>query len=432
MRVSVFGLGYVGAVTCACLARDGHEVIGVDLDAAKVSAIGSGRSPIIEPQLEELLAAASTSGALRATCDAELAVLQSDVSFVSVGTPPASNGLADLTFVERVTQQIADATARKTSEHAFVLRSTVPPGTTRRCRQMFQDAGQDHVQVAFNPEFLREGSAVFDYDNPAYTIVGTEDQAAAESLHLLYASVDAPFIVVRPEEAEMVKAVANAWHATKISFANEIGRLSADLGVDGRAVMDLICQDTKLNISKVYMRPGFAFGGSCLPKDVASLVATARFSNTEVPLLASLARSNATTIERAASMVLRDGPRKVAVLGLAFKPGTDDLRESPAVALVKHLIAEGCEVSIFDADVEKARLVGSNLEFIRTHLPHFETMLRPSIAATLQDAQVVVLTYRSAEFDGPVSELDNDVRLVDLAGAVEHVRDGVDYMGIAW
>ena len=434
MKVSIFGLGYVGAVTAACLARDGHHGVGVDVSPDKVARVSRGESPIVEAGLPGLLAAGACSGRITATVDAVAAVAHTEVSIISVGTPPDENGVPDLGYVERVCREIGAAVAAKGAEHVVIVRSTVPPGTTKRCASLLAEAAGDgaHVHVAFNPEFLREGSAIRDYDHPAYTIIGTEDPLAEAAVRELYAGVHAPVHVVLPAVAEMVKYVANTWHATKIGFANEVGRAAKAFGVDGRTVMGLIAQDTKLNVSPVYMRPGFAYGGSCLPKDVNALLHYAGEMHVATPLLSAVPASNQAHIEEAVKAVLRHGRRRVAVLGLAFKPGTDDLRESPAVPLVKRLLGEGCEVRIYDRDVHTAQLMGTNLAYIRAHVPHFEALLTETIEDCLAWSEVVVVTYVSDEFANAICDGGQARPVVDLAGLFAEPPGGCEYDGIAW
>ena len=430
MRVSIFGLGYVGAVTAACLARDGHTVVGVDVNAEKVAGVAAGRSPIVEAGLDELLERGVAEGRIGATTSAREAVLATEVALISVGTPPQANGEPDLQYVERVCAEIADAVNDAGKAITVVLRSTVPPGTLDRCGELFARRGA-RVDLAFNPEFLREGSAINDYDHPAYTIVGTTSPAAEHGVRELYAAVDAPVLVVPPRVAEMIKYVANAWHATKIVFANEVGRLARSFDVDGRDVMEVIVQDTRLNVSPTYLRPGFAYGGSCLPKDVGALLALARRADVPAPLLAAVPASNLQQVELAADAVLGFKPRRVGVLGLAFKPGTDDLRESPAVRLVKHLIGEGCEVRIYDRDVHRARLMGTNLAYIHATIPHFEAMLVDSAAQAVAGADVVAVTYVAGEFAAALADVPG-VPVVDLAGLYREPPEGRESRGIAW
>ncbi|MDF5709050.1 MAG: UDP-glucose/GDP-mannose dehydrogenase family protein [Nostoc sp. S4] len=433
MKISIFGLGYVGAVTAACLARDGHEVIGVDVNPEKVDLIAKGESPIVEPGLSQLLVDGVAANLITATTDTEAAVLASEVSLISVGTPPTERGEPDLSYVWGVCKQIGKAASHKSENHVVVLRSTVPPGTLEKCQNLLESiTGNSSIHLAFNPEFLREGSAIKDYDRPPYTIIGTESPIAEAAVRQMYATVDAPFTIVKPSVAEMVKYVANCWHAAKVGFANEIGRVAKAFGVDGREVMNIIIQDTKLNISPVYMRPGFAYGGSCLPKDLSALLYYARSMDVPVPLLNALPTTNSLQVDLAAQQVLRLGVRKIAVLGLAFKPGTDDLRESPAVLLVKRLIGEGCQVKIYDQAVYEARLMGTNLAYIQNNLPHFEDLLVAEPQEALEDAEVVIVTYASPEFRQILHEALKEKQIFDLAGVFSEPIKELNYSGIAW
>jgi len=433
VRVSIFGLGYVGTVTMACLARDGHQVVGVDVNAEKVAALAAGSSPIAEPGLSDLLARATQQGSMCATTQFREAVAASEISLVSVGTPSRANGEPDLSYVERVCQEIGQAVREKGESHTVVMRSTAPPGTTTRCESILRDlSGAAAVHVAFNPEFLREGSAILDYDSPPYTIIGTGDAVAEANVRQLYAGVAAPVLVVEPAVAELVKYVANAWHATKIVFANEIGRIAKQSHVDGREVMEIITQDAKLNVSPAYMRPGFAYGGSCLPKDVRALLFQAQHHDVPVPLLAALPVSNAQQVEAAVAAVLARRPRRVAVLGLAFKSDTDDLRESPTVALVKRLIGEGCEVAIYAPDVDESRIMGANLSYIRQHLPHFEALMVDRPESLLDWGDVIVVSGADAGFSKALAERAQDKLIIDLGGFFPPAAGIPDYYAVAW
>ncbi|MEB3212345.1 MAG: UDP-glucose/GDP-mannose dehydrogenase family protein [Leptolyngbyaceae bacterium] len=433
MKISVFGMGYVGVVTAACLARDGHQVIGVDVNSEKIARINQGKSPIVEPGLAELLKEGVNRGLVEATSDAKDAVLRSDMSLISVGTPPNEKGIPELKYVFQVCREIGSALTQKKEPHVVVLRSTVPPGTLDRCSSLFKEVSEDcDVHLAFNPEFLREASAIKDYDNPPYTVIGTDDALAEESLRKMYATVPAPIFVTPPAVAEMVKYVSNAWHAAKISFANEVGRISKGYGVDGRDVMGLVVQDTKLNISPTYMRPGFAYGGSCLPKDVSALLCAAREMNIAVPMLDSLPVSNAAHIEKAVQEVLNLGVRKVALLGLAFKPKTDDLRESPAVVMAKRLIGEGCEIKIYDQAVHQAWLVGTNLAYIQNNIPHFEALLVPNVEDAVEDAELIIVTHATDDFRNAVLKFADNKKVLDLAGVFATSIEELDHYGIAW
>jgi GDP-mannose 6-dehydrogenase len=433
MDVSVFGLGYVGAVTLGCLSRDGIMAIGVDVSPEKVAIVNAGKAPIIELGLSELLDNGLKMGLLSATVSAREAVAKSEVSFISVGTPTKAEGGPDLAYVHRVCEEIGDAVKAKGKAHIVVVRSTVLPGTTAECAKILKEhAGGVPIHVAFNPEFLREGTAIKDYDSPGFTIIGTSDPVAEKALRDIYGTIMAPVIVTSCESAEMIKFTANAWHATKITFANEIGRLAKRLGVDGREVMEIITKDTKLNVSPAYMRPGFAYGGSCLPKDVRALIHVGRIRNIDVPLLDSLAESNHTQVEWAANLVLARGKRRIGILGLAFKPGTDDLRESPAVDLAEFLIGKGMDIRILDRAVSEAKLVGSNKRFIEERIPHLSAVLVSTADELIKHAQIIVITHGSPEFRAVLAKVDRSVPIIDLAGAKNLLSNHGDYEGIAW
>lgn len=433
MRICVFGLGYVGAVTAACLADRGHSVVGVDTNPDKTARIGNGETPIIEPGLGELIRSGVDKGLITATTDHAEALMGAAIALVTVGTPTTPAGQPDLSFVRRVIQQIGESYSSSSKSLTLVLRSTVPPGTLRECAGLLREVTQEmDFHLAFNPEFLREGSAVRDFLDPAYTVIGTQDATAEYALREMYQDIDAPVFVVAPETAEMVKYAANAWHATKIAFSNEIGRLARGFGVDGREVMRLLVEDRKLNVSSAYMRPGFAFGGSCLPKDLASLLNQARTMDTPVPLLEAVRESNRILIDVVAEQVLQSGALRIGILGLAFKPQTDDLRESPAVVLCKRLIGEGCQITIFDQSVSAARLMGTNLAYIREKLPHFEALLVETPQDAIQGSDVVVVTYATKQFAQALSQAPAGTRVFDLAGLFIAIPSQLDYDGIAW
>lgn len=435
MKVSIFGLGYVGTVSAACMAKDGHEVVGVDISEAKVHALNGGRSTIIEPQLDELLQAGVDTGRITATTDVTHAVATTDISLISVGTPPGDDGGPNLEYVKGVCLELGRAVRAKGRSHTVVLRSTVPPGTLQTCHELMQqEAGDTQVHTAFNPEFLREGSAVRDYVEPPYTIIGTEDELAEKAVRKLYAKVDAPVVRVRPAVAELIKYTANAWHATKIAFANEIGRIANAFEVDGRQVMDLITQDTKLNVSKAYMRPGFAYGGSCLPKDLASIIYYAQAQRVEVPLLSAVPQSNRQLIQDALKAVLETGAQRVGVLGLAFKPNTDDLRESPTVSLVKQLLGEGRQLKVYDAAVNEANLLGANLSYIQQNLPHFSNLLVSEIGDAIDTAELIIVSYSSPAFAEALTNAAPGTVVLDLAGVFPQgqVPEQLDYHALCW
>ena len=394
MRVSVFGLGYVGCVTAACLAKAGHAVVGVDVNAEKVAMINSATSPIVEPGLPELLREVVGAGRLRATTSSDQAVAESDLSLICVGTPSRSNGRIDVDAVVRTGQSIGQAVRKRAEPHAVVLRSTVLPGTAEQYlvpALLAGAGGRAATRVAVNPEFMREGSSLNDFSRPPLTLVGCGDPATASLLRLLYESVQAPFVHTSIRTAEMVKYAANAFHALKVCFANEVADVCAALGADGAEVMRVFAMDRKLNVSEAYLRPGFAFGGSCLPKDLRALLYAARAADVSVPMLASILPSNEAQVRRGVDLVLASRRQRVGVVGLSFKAGTDDLRESPMVALVETLIGKGCDVRILDRNVSMARLVGANRRYIEEEIPHIASLMCASAEALLAHADVIVI-----------------------------------------
>lgn len=394
MRVSVFGLGYVGCVTAACLAKAGHTVVGVDVNAEKVAMINAATSPIVEPGLPELLREVVASGRLRATSNSDHAVADSDVSLICVGTPSRANGRIDIDAVVRTGQTIGQAVGKRAEPHTVVLRSTVLPGTVEQHlvpALLAGAGGRAATRVAVNPEFMREGSSLKDFARPPLTLVGCGDPSTAALLRLLYESVQAPFVHTSIRTAEMAKYAANAYHALKVCFANEVADVCAALGADGSEVMRIFAMDRKLNVSEAYLRPGFAFGGSCLPKDLRALLYAARAADVSVPMLASVLPSNEGQVRRGVDAVLASRRQRVGVVGLSFKAGTDDMRESPMVALVETLIGKGCDVRILDRNVAMARLVGANRRYIEEEIPHIASLMCPSAEALLAHAEVVVI-----------------------------------------
>ncbi len=401
MKVAVFGLGYVGSVTAAALARDGHEVVGVDVAAPKLEAIEAGRAPVLEPGLDALVADAVAAGRLRATDDPARGLEGADASLVCVGTPSRPDGSLDLSFVRQVAQQIGSKLQLAADGHRVVVRSTVLPGSTRGVvmpeveRASGRPAG-DGWDVCTNPEFLREGSSLRDYDAPPRILVGERTPGGGAPVLALYAGVDAPRFSVPLEVAEAIKYTDNAFHALKVTFANEVARVWEAAGAEPARVMEIVAQDTKLNVSPVYLKPGFAFGGCCLPKDLRALVAAARDRNVRIPMLDGVLASNEVPVEEALRAVLATGARRVALLGLAFKPGTDDLRESPFLALAKRLIGEGLELAIHDPQVLLARLVGSNRAFLERSLPHISRLLAASVDEAVAGVDLVVVGHAVA------------------------------------
>ncbi len=395
MNVSVFGLGYVGCVTSACLAKAGHDVVGVDVNREKVDMVNAGLSPIVEPGLSDLLADVVSTGRLQATGETAEAVEATDLALISVGTPGAANGRLDTRAVERVAEEIGRALARR-SRYTVVLRSTVLPGTVESVLvpALRRGAGRSlegWLGLAVNPEFMREGSSLADFARPPMTLVGTDDDHVAEALAGLYAEVDAPFVRTAIRSAEMAKYVSNAFHALKICFANEIGDLCEALGADAHEVMRLFLMDRKLNVSEAYLRPGFAFGGSCLPKDVRALLHAGRTADLAPALLSSILPANDAQIRRGVEAVLETRRRRIGVVGLAFKAGTDDLRESPMVLLVETLIGKGCDVRILDQSVAVAQLVGANRRFIEEEIPHISSLMCHEVETLVDHAEVLVI-----------------------------------------
>nr|WP_100549232.1 MULTISPECIES: UDP-glucose/GDP-mannose dehydrogenase family protein [unclassified Pseudomonas] len=436
MRISIFGLGYVGAVCAGCLSARGHEVIGVDVSQTKIDLINQGKSPIVEPGLAELLEVGVNSGLLRGTTDVGAAVLASELSFIAVGTPSKRNGDLDLGYMESVCKQIGAALRDKQERHTVVVRSTVLPGTVKNVviplieAASGKKAGVD-FGVATNPEFLRESTAIKDYDFPAMTVIGELDQQSGDLLQELYSELDAPIIRKSIEVAEMIKYTCNVWHAAKVTFANEIGNIAKAAGVDGREVMDVVCQDHKLNLSKYYMKPGFAFGGSCLPKDVRALSYRAGSLDVDAPLISSLMRSNAAQVKKAFDIVTHYDKRRIGLLGLSFKAGTDDLRESPLVELAEMLIGKGYELRIFDSNVEYARVFGANKEYIESKIPHVSSLLCKELDEVVSQSDVLIIGNGEKRFAEVMDSVGDDKQIVDLVGFMAHATQA-NKEGICW
>jgi GDP-mannose 6-dehydrogenase len=431
-------MGYVGVVSAACLARLGHEVIGVDVSKYKVDLINDGRSPIVEEGIAELVADAVSRGRVRATTDVAEAIGDTETSFISVGTPSAANGSLSTKFVERVSNDIGTALRGKNRPHTVVYRSTILPGTTENLLvpMLEKSSGRevgDGLRVCFNPEFLREGRSVKDFFGPPMTVIGTNSAEAAATMREVYAGVGAPIVETTFRAAESIKYMSNIYHAVKVSFANEIGALLQRLGVDAREAAEIFCRDNVLNVSPAYLRPGFAFGGSCLPKDLRAFLYLAKSNDVDLPMLSSILPSNRLHIERAYDMVAASGFRRVALFGLSFKSGTDDLRESPLVTLAERLIGKGFDLSIYDANVHEARILGSNREYIDKEIPHFERLMRPTAEGALNDSDVVVIGHVD-KCDIPTVLAKAPPRpIIDLQG-VKPIETGYQghYQGICW
>ncbi len=438
MRISVFGMGYVGAVSAACLSEMGHDVVGVDTNRRKVDLLNAGQSPIVEEGVASRIASAVAAGKLHSTSDPAEAVAGTDVSFVSVGTPSDATGSPTLSIIDSVIHDIASALRHKNSKHTVVLRSTVLPGTTQGqvSTSLIQRSGRqigDDLELCYNPEFLREGSAVKDFYTPPFTVVGSINEHGYATLENIYEGLDAPFVRTSCQVAESLKYVSNSFHAVKITFANEIGTLLKELGMDSREAMNIFCQDTILNISPAYLRPGFAFGGSCLPKELRALESLARVANINLPMISQLLHSNQAHIERAFDMITRHGRGRIALFGLAFKPGTDDLRESPLVTLAERLIGRGYELSIYDKSVDLGCLMGANRDYIEKEIPHLERLLVRSPEEALDGAKTIVIGHVGrAEIDA-IKDFTTTAAIVDLQG-VEAIKSANTerYEGICW
>lgn len=433
----VVGVGYVGLVSAACLAKEGHTVIGVDSNRAKVEMINSGVSPIVEAGTPELIREAVARGTLRATMDIEQAVGVSELTLICVGTPGQANGSPDLKYVRKVCVEIGAALRRCDEFHVVVCRSTMLPGTVQDIliplleEHSGKKAGSGFA-VCHNPEFLREGTAVHDFYHPPKTVIGQSDPAGGDRLASLYAMLDAPVFRTSIEVAEMVKYVDNAWHALKVGFANEIGDLCRALAIDSHAVMDVFCRDTKLNLSSCYLKPGFAFGGSCLPKDVRALTHKARMMDLDLPVLNAIVPSNQMQIETALRMITDLGHKRIGVLGFSFKAGTDDLRESPMVDVIERLLGKGYDLRVYDKNVNMARLIGANRDYLLNHIPHISSLMVESVDEVLDHGQVIVVGSKAGEFEGLVERLKDDQVLVDLVRVAPLTTREGRYHGICW
>ena len=437
MKISIFGLGYVGAVSAGCLAKDGHEVIGVDPNPTKVDMINAGQTPIIEDEIGDIIQTAVKQGTLRATVSAEEAIAGTEMSLICVGTPSQHNGSLDLSYVRRVCEQIGSILKTKEEFHVVVVRSTMLPGSMRNLIIPVLEESSGKVAgkgfgVCNNPEFLREGSSVYDFYHPPKTVIGETDSRSGDMLASIYAEMDAPLIRTEVEVAEMVKYTDNNWHAVKVAFANEIGSICKAAGIDSHKVMNIFCQDTKLNISPYYMRPGFAFGGSCLPKDVRALTYKANRLDLDLPLLGNVLRSNRRQIERGLSMIMDKGRKKVGILGFSFKAGTDDLRESPLVEVIEQLIGKGYDLRLYDRNVNIASLMGANRDYIMNRIPHISKLMMTTMDGVLEHAETIVVGNNAPEFRDVLTRLRPGQVVVDLVRIAGQASEEGKYDGICW
>ncbi|MEQ8554279.1 MAG: UDP-glucose/GDP-mannose dehydrogenase family protein [Cyclobacteriaceae bacterium] len=436
MKVGVFGLGYVGAVSCACFAKLGHEVIGVDVSELKVKLINDGKAPIVEKDLEEYIAEGRSKGVIQATREIEGAISESSLSLVCVGTPSQLNGSIDLSYIYGVVGEIAEELKKIDHYHVVIIRSTVAPGTIRECEKLIgtisgKKVGED-FDVVSNPEFLREGTAIQDFWSPPYTIIGARSGKAIDLVKQLYIGVDAPVYILQPEESEMIKYANNNFHAVKVTFANEIGNICKELGVDGHKVMDIVAKDKKLNLSSYYLKPGFAFGGSCLPKDVRGLSYRAQQLDVKVPMLSSLMESNEYQVARGLRLVQNEHSKKIGFLGFSFKADTDDLRESPVVTLIELLIGKGYDLSLYDKNVMLSKLTGKNKAYITGHIPHIGALLKNNVEEVLERSEVIVIGNRSKEFSDLLPKMMHNKKVIDLVRLDPDLTSEGNYVGICW
>ncbi len=437
MKVAIFGLGYVGAVSGACLAELGHEVVGVDVSRAKVDMINRGESPIVEEAIADLTRAAVKTGLFRATQNGRDAARSSDVSLVSVGTPTARDGSPDLSYVETVLREIGDAIADGDRPHTVIVRSTVPPGATMgRLAPILETAAGEalgaRVHLAFNPEFLREGKSVKDFRNPPFTIIGAATDRGFDDARRLYAGVECEIIRTDPGIAESIKLLSNAWHGLKVAFANEAARILAARGVEPRAALEIFTRDTVLNISPAYLKPGFAFGGSCLPMDLRAMVSIAEANQVSAPIMKAALASNEAHLASAIAAVRACGRRPAVLFGLAFKPGTDDLRESPFVALAERLIGKGYPLRIVDPYVDASRLMGKNKQYIEGEIPHFVELMATDAEDAVDGAEIVIFGHATSIDKGAILERGPGKIIIDLSGDADLAACGADYRGLAW
>jgi GDP-mannose 6-dehydrogenase len=436
MNISIFGLGYVGCVSLGCLARNGHTMTGVDTSETKVKQINRGLPTIIEKDIDVIIEEEHAKGKISATTDFIAAIKKTDVSIIAVGTPSGAKGHLNLEYIFKVAEHFGEALKKKDSFHVIAIRSTVFPGTLKKFSQIVEEISGKKRDIDFavvsNPEFLREGTAVHDYFNPPLTLIGSRNTKAAEIISSLYKHLPAEIIITDEEVAEMMKYVNNAFHALKIGFANEIGNICSALNIDSHKVMEIFCKDKELNISPYYLKPGFAYGGSCLPKDLKGLQTLAHDQYVPVPLIESIHKTNELQILRAIEIIQSIGKKKIAFLGLSFKAGTDDLRNSPAVTVVETLLGKGYEISIYDKNVHLSRLTGTNKEYIDSRIPHLSRLLVPHLDKLVDSSDVIVVTNREKEYIDVLLESETPAAIVDMVRLPQPIRERSNYFGINW
>src|SRR5882724_1909331 len=438
MKISIFGLGYVGAVSLACLARDGHSVIGVDVDEAKLELIRGGKTPVVEEGMVELMARVAASGKVSVTTDVIQAVLDSELSLICVGTPSAPNGSQDQSAIVKLAHDLGRAMRAKADGHVFVFRSTLVPGTVEDVLRPIveRESGKrdgEGFHVCFQPEFLREGTSIRDYDRPPFTVVGANGAAALTRLRELFGHLPCEFVHTSIRAAEMVKYCCNNFHALKITFANETARLCEAMSVDAFQVMDLVCKDRQLNISPAYLKPGFAFGGSCLPKDLRATMYLAKTRDVELPMMGNVLQSNRIHVEHAIAKVLASGRRRVGMIGLSFKTGTDDLRESPLVLIAEQFIGKGLSLLVYDPEVHLSRLLGANRRFIEQHVPHIGSLMREEIESVIGESDILVVGLSDAKiFEALARHAREDQIILDLVNIPQRGALRSKVMGLCW
>jgi GDP-mannose 6-dehydrogenase len=435
MNISIFGLGYVGCVSLGCLAQNGHQVVGVDVNKTKVDQINDGRATIVEKDIDAIIATQHLLGRIRATTNFREAILATDLSIIAVGTPSTAQGHLNLTYILSVAEHFGEVLREKDGFHIIALRSTVMPGTCEKIAAMIEDRAGKTRDVDFavvsNPEFLREGTAVHDYYHPPLTLIGTESERAASIVRTLYDELPAEVVVAETKTAEIMKYVNNTYHALKISFANEVGNICSSLGIDSHEVMDIFCKDKQLNISKYYFKPGFAYGGSCLPKDLKGLQTLAHDLYLQVPVISSIHRTNEIQMQRAIAVLMRHSHRNIGFLGIGFKAGTDDLRNSPAVELAETLLGKGFTLKIYDRNVHTSKLTGTNKEYIDQHIPHLSRLMVQDAEELVEWSDVLVVCTKEAEFVQVLGEASNKI-ILDLVRIQAEIDPANQYIGINW
>lgn len=435
MRISIFGLGYVGCVGLGCLAKNGHTVIGVDINEVKVDLINRGLPTIVEKDIDTIVQEEFRNGKISATSDSKKAVLNSDISIICVGTPSSPQGHLNLSYIYKTAEQIGEALKEKDEFHTVVIRSTVLPGTNKKIGAIIsQFSGKrrgDAFSVVSNPEFLREGTAVKDYYNPAITVIGGDHEVALNIVSSLYEELDAPIEITDIEVAEIIKYVNNSFHALKITFGNEVGNISKSLGIDSHKVMELFCKDNHLNISPAYFKPGFAYGGSCLPKDLKGLVTLGHDQYVATPVLGSVHESNEYQKRLAFELIARTGKKKICFIGLSFKEGTDDLRYSPSVDLAEKLIGKGYHLTIYDANVHLSKLIGANRSFIDEHMPHLSELIEEDLQKAIDSSELVLVNHRNFEASNYLETLKEKAVVIDLV-RIPELEGLTNYEGLCW